>query len=157
MSAQAPPTKNLRRWILAAVVMLGVLVGLGLFTFIYAQGGSYLVDDPAACANCHVMWEQYDAWNRGSHKAVATCNDCHVPHSNAVSKWFVKGLNGFNHSLAFTLGNFPNTIKIRPFNAQVAQENCVACHEIMVSQIHGALPGQERLCTDCHTNPGHGF
>lgn len=156
MSDQAIPTRSLRHWILAAVIMVGVLVGLGLFTFIYAQGGSYLVDDPAACANCHVMWDQYDAWNRGTHKAVATCNDCHVPHTDPISKWVVKGINGFNHSMAFTLGNFPNTIHIREFNAEVAQANCVHCHEGMVSQIHGALPGEDRPCTDCHTNPGHG-
>jgi cytochrome c nitrite reductase small subunit len=156
MTDEAPSSRSLRRWLVAATAMIGVFVGLGLFTFIYAQGGSYLVDDPAACANCHVMWDQYDAWSRGSHKDVATCNDCHTPHG-PISKWLVKGLNGFNHSLAFTLGNFPNNIRARPLNVEVAQENCVACHEVMVSQIHGALPEQERLCTDCHVNPGHGF
>ena len=50
----------------------------------------------------------------------------------------------------------PNVIRIRPFNAEVAQANCIHCHEGMVSQIHGALPGEDRPCTDCHTNPGHG-
>ena len=36
-------------------VMVGAFVGLGLFTFWYARGASYLTDDPRACINCHVM------------------------------------------------------------------------------------------------------
>jgi len=39
--------------ILAAGV--GVLLGIGLVTFVYAEGASYLSTDPAACANCHIM------------------------------------------------------------------------------------------------------
>ena len=31
-------------------------------------GASYLTDDPAACANCHVMQEHFDAWPRSSHR-----------------------------------------------------------------------------------------
>ena len=62
---------------------LGLAAGIGGYTFIYAKGGSYLVDDPAACANCHVMQEQYDGWLQSSHRAVAGCNDCHTPHGLA--------------------------------------------------------------------------
>ena len=40
-------------------VVVGVAFGIGLYTFAYAKGWSYLSDDPAACANCHVMREQY--------------------------------------------------------------------------------------------------
>jgi cytochrome c nitrite reductase small subunit len=142
--------------VIAAVAAVGVLVGLSVFTFVYAEGGSYLSDDPNACMNCHIMREQFDAWNRSSHKAVATCNDCHTPHTSAAAKWAVKGLNGFNHSLAFTTGSFPEPIRIRELNAAVAQENCIACHATMVSQIHGAPPGEDRSCVSCHSNPGHG-
>jgi nitrate/TMAO reductase-like tetraheme cytochrome c subunit len=45
-------------------VALGVAVGVGVYTFAYARGWSYLTDDPAACANCHVMREQFDGWLR---------------------------------------------------------------------------------------------
>jgi cytochrome c nitrite reductase small subunit len=42
-----------------AIVVVGMLVGLavgvGGYTFVYAKGYSYLTNDPAACANCHVM------------------------------------------------------------------------------------------------------
>ena len=42
---------------LALVVscLCGMAAGLGTFTFVYAQGSSDLPNDPAACANCHVM------------------------------------------------------------------------------------------------------
>ena len=48
------------------------VVGLGLFTFQYADGLSYLSTDPAACANCHIMRETFDDWNRGEHAHAAT-------------------------------------------------------------------------------------
>jgi cytochrome c nitrite reductase small subunit len=46
--------------VVIAGVVPGLLVGLGLYTFVYAKGASYLTNDPAACVNCHVMNEQYD-------------------------------------------------------------------------------------------------
>ena len=38
-----------------AATLLGVAVGLCAYTFVYAKGYSYLTNNPAACANCHVM------------------------------------------------------------------------------------------------------
>ena len=43
----------------------------------------YLTNDPAACANFHVMSEYYAAWMKGPHRSVAVCNDCHAPRSVA--------------------------------------------------------------------------
>ena len=40
-----------QRWALGAAVLLGMAGGLGLFTFGYARGYSYLTNDPGACAN----------------------------------------------------------------------------------------------------------
>jgi len=39
--------------------LAGVLAALGLFTFDYAKGFSYLSTDPGACANCHIMQPQF--------------------------------------------------------------------------------------------------
>ena len=135
--------------------MLGAMVGLMFFTFNYAEGASYFSDNPNACVNCHVMEEQYDAWNRSSHKAVATCNDCHTPH-DFPEKYIVKGLNGWNHSVAFTTGDFPDPIRIRSFNADIVLENCVACHETMTSNLHRSEPESTLDCVACHENIGHG-
>jgi cytochrome c nitrite reductase small subunit len=34
-------------------VLVGLMIGLGLYTFVYAKGYAYLTNDPAACTNCH--------------------------------------------------------------------------------------------------------
>ncbi len=119
---------------LIAAVALGLLVGIGAFTFTYARGASYLTNDPAACANCHVMQEHFDAWNKSSHRAVATCNDCHTPH-NLVSKYITKANNGFWHSFYFTTGNYPDPLRITPRNHRVTEATCRYCHEAIVDVI----------------------
>jgi cytochrome c nitrite reductase small subunit len=83
--------------------LLGCLLGIGGYTFVYAKGYSYLTNDPEACANCHVMREQFDGWTRSSHHGVAVCNDCHTP-PGAVPKYVTKARNGFWHSFYFTTG-----------------------------------------------------
>ncbi len=139
---------------LTVAISIGLLGGIGLFTFDYAEGLSYLSDDPQACINCHVMREQYSGWTRSSHQAVAACNDCHTPHT-FFAKWFIKGLNGWNHSVAFTTGNFPNTIRIKPLNAGVVEANCVECHQVMVSNLHRESDEEALSCVACHGNVGH--
>ena len=119
---------------LVAAVTLGLLVGLGAFTFTYARGASYLTNNPAACANCHVMQEHFDAWNKSSHRAVATCNDCHTPH-NLVGKYITKASNGFWHSFYFTTGNYPDPLRITPRNHRVTEETCRYCHQAIVDGI----------------------
>jgi len=66
-------------------VLAGVAAGVGLYTFWYAKGYSYLTNDPRACANCHVMQEYYDAWIKSTHHQAAACNDCHAPHNVPAS------------------------------------------------------------------------
>src|SRR2546422_11545383 len=73
--------------------VIGVAIGIGVYTLAYAKGWSYLTDDPAACANCHVMREQFDGWLKSSHRSVATCNSCHTP-ANFVGKYATKASNG---------------------------------------------------------------
>jgi cytochrome c nitrite reductase small subunit len=93
-----------RRKIEAGIVVLaGLAIGLGAYTFVYAKGYSYLLNDPSACANCHVMRDQLDGWVKSSHRSVATCNDCHTPH-DSLGKYSTKAANGFFHSLALRQG-----------------------------------------------------
>ena len=37
----------------SAAILVGGAAGLGGFTFFFAQGASYLKDDPKTCMNCH--------------------------------------------------------------------------------------------------------
>jgi cytochrome c nitrite reductase small subunit len=60
-------------------ILLGAFVGLGIYTAYYSKAYSYLLDDPKACMNCHVMKDAYDGWRVSSHRSV-TCNECHTPH-----------------------------------------------------------------------------
>jgi cytochrome c nitrite reductase small subunit len=136
---------------------IGVLMGLGGFTFFYAEGASYLSNDPKACVNCHIMREQYDGWLKGSHHAVATCNDCHVPHE-FIFKYLAKAENGFWHSKGFTLQDFHEPIRIKPRNKAILQENCVGCHASLVSEIATHPGNDEQMldCMHCHSGVGHG-
>src|SRR5262245_66393633 len=98
--------------------LMGATVGIGGYTFLYARGASYLGHDSAACANCHIMNEQYDGWIRSSHRSVAQCNDCHTPH-DFIGKYSTKALNGFRHSLAFTPGRFHDPSPISAHNRTI--------------------------------------
>ena len=135
---------------------MGVLAGVGGFTFYYAKGLSYMSNDPRACMNCHVMNEYYDSWQRGSHHEAASCNDCHVPHE-IVLKYLVKAKNGWNHSKAFTLQNYPDPIRITKANLKDLQHNCIECHQGMVGDIaaHRDVGRGEARCTECHRSAGH--
>ena len=162
--AEAKPNRSLpsrnsrRRLALLSVllaVMIGIVCGIGAFTFGYGKGWSYLSNNPTTCANCHVMQGHYDSWQNSSHRHIAVCNDCHLPH-NRVGKWITKADNGFFHSLAFTLENFHEPIQIKPRNRRVTQHACMDCHAEIVHQMLPADLDQEMLsCVHCHSDVGH--
>ena len=78
------------QWRLPVIVILGIFVGLGIYVVYLSKMDSYLSDSPTTCVNCHIMAPQYATWKSSSHKEVATCNDCHVPHNNVFNKYFFK-------------------------------------------------------------------
>jgi len=145
-----------RRGLILAV-LLGLLIGTGVFTFKYAEGLSYFSTDPQACANCHIMTPQYDSWQKSSHHAVATCIDCHLPHG-FVGKYIAKAENGWNHSRAFTMQDFHEPIMIKEKNQKVLQRNCIDCHEDMVDDIfmRDLTDPDTVSCVHCHAAVGHG-
>lgn len=139
------------------VILLGALVGVGVFTFSYGEGLSYFSTDPKACVNCHIMQPQFDSWQKASHHTVANCVDCHLPH-NIFNKLLAKADNGYRHSKAFTFQDFHEPIFIRERNMRILQENCFHCHADLV---HGLRPGEARTietirCVHCHRSVGHG-
>lgn len=144
---------------LLLVGSLGVAGGVGVFTFGYGQGASYLSSNPEACINCHVMQDHFDSWQKSSHRHVAVCNDCHLSH-HPIGKWVTKADNGFFHSLGFTLDNYPKPIRIKPRNSRVAQDACLHCHTNIAHDTH-FLPEEdadpEFSCVRCHSDVGHAF
>jgi len=136
-------------------ILVGATAGLGAFTFVYGKGSSYLGNDPNACANCHVMRDHLDAYGKSSHRAVATCNDCHTP-PGFVMKYFTKAEHGFFHSLAFTTGNFHDPIEIKERSRQVTENACRKCHQDIVHEIDPTTSSRGAMsCIRCHATVGH--
>jgi cytochrome c nitrite reductase small subunit len=144
-------------WLTALSVSLGLLAGVGVYTFRYAEGLSYFSTDPAACVNCHIMRPQYNAWLASSHHGAATCIDCHLPHT-FIAKYWAKAENGYRHSKEFTAQTFAEPIMIQQRAREILQANCVECHAMLVNDMtsghaHGT---REVSCVHCHVNVGHG-
>ena len=160
------PKRRIALLALAASVLAGCLLGAGGFTFVTAEGTSYLSEDPRVCVNCHIMQEQYDGWQHASHHAAATCNDCHLPHDSLAGKYTVKALNGWHHGRAFTMQDFAEPIRIKPGNAKVLEANCLRCHgdvaEAMLARGPLGVPTDPTQganlhgCVRCHGEVGHG-
>lgn len=129
---------------------IGLATGLGAYTFVYGKGSSYLTNNPAACANCHIMNEQYDGWVKSSHRLVAVCNDCHTP-PGLLGKYLTKAQNGFWHSWAFTTGRFAEPIHMKERNREVTEQACRHCHQDIVI----AMADANLSCIRCHGSVGH--
>ena len=152
------PNTGRRRLRIRAIlfaIMLGLLSGVGTFTFGYGKGASYLSNKPEACVNCHAMQSHFDSWQQSSHHHVAVCNDCHLPH-HPIRKWVTKADNGFFHSLAFTTGDYADPIHIKPRNRRVTQDACLDCHRDFVHSLLPETAGADMLmCVHCHSGVGH--
>lgn len=151
------------RWRPAATVLVAVIFGLGLYLLRLSNAASYLSDDPQACVNCHIMTPQYITWNHSSHREVAHCNDCHVPHNNVLNKYFFKAKDGLYHASVFTARAEPEVIKARGPSIEVIQNNCIRCHESQVTDARmlGFTADHfenrtDRTCWECHREVPHG-
>jgi len=142
----------------AISICFGVVLGTGGYTFYYAEGASYLSNDPAACTNCHVMNPYFDGWQKASRHHVAVCNDCHLPHGNMAEKYLAKADAGFRHSWAFTFEDFHEPIEMIPRSARILEHNCIRCHEMVVHDqlVSAAQLGGGMDCVACHRSVGHG-
>jgi cytochrome c nitrite reductase small subunit len=154
-----PPEK----WITPVILILGVFIGLAIFSFRISKASSYLSDDPKTCVNCHIMTPQYATWYHSAHREVATCNDCHVPHNNVFNKYFFKAKDGLRHASIFTLRAEPQVIFIKEAGKRVVQMNCIRCHINLISgpelivknkEFNGII--SDRKCWDCHRETPHG-
>ena len=154
-----PPPK----WKLPVYVTLGIFFGLGCYVLYLSKAASYLSDAPETCVNCHVMAPQYATWNHSSHREVATCNDCHVPHNNVVNKYFFKAKDGLRHASMFALRMEPEVIFILDEGKKVVHNNCIRCHtqQLTDPKLASQVPNhahntQDRVCWECHREVPHG-
>ena len=150
-------------WKYPAIIITGAFFGIFIYTFITSRAYSYLSDDPKTCVNCHVMDPYYATWMHSSHGRDVTCNDCHIPQDNIVSKYFVKGLNGYNHAAVFTKRTEDQSMRAIPMNSQAIMNNCIRCHtqlntEFVETGRHSWREMQEiggSACWDCHRDVPH--
>ncbi|MBI4678326.1 MAG: NapC/NirT family cytochrome c [Elusimicrobia bacterium] len=107
-------------------------------------------ESPGFCAACHVMKEHYESWTHmGSHRSKR-CIDCHLPNRHWAPHLLWKGIDGAKDVLSFFSGLVPDPIVLSARGRRTAQDNCVRCHEGMVSRIDGSRP-----CSNCHRRATH--
>jgi cytochrome c nitrite reductase small subunit len=154
-----PPSK----WKIPVIVLLGILTGLGFHIFYISNAISYFSDKPETCINCHVMNTQYVSWEKGSHGRVASCNDCHVPQNNFISKYYFKAKDGLRHATIFTLRTEPQVIQIKQDGKNAVQSNCIRCHYNLLYPIStrainnkSIMANYNGYCWDCHRETPHG-
>jgi cytochrome c nitrite reductase small subunit len=150
-------------WIWWVNFTLAVLIGIISYTAYVSNAVSYLSDNPKTCVNCHVMQSEFASWQHSSHREVATCNDCHVPHTNIFATYAFKAMDGLGHATAFTLRSEPQVIRMKDAGIRVVQENCKNCHENLNTQVgllnvtyDNSLHGEGKLCWNCHREVPHG-
>ena len=154
-----PPLK----WRFPVMIISSILLGIFLFIMYVSRAYSYLSDNPKTCTNCHIMAPQYATWNHSSHREVAHCNDCHVPHNNFVNKYFFKAKDGLRHVTVFTFHREPQVIFIREIGGEVVQKNCIRCHlkkledpKLVASGQDHSMFMEDRKCWNCHREVPHG-
>ncbi len=153
-----------RKQIYLSYIIAGVIVGGGLLSLYLLRAHTYLTDDPKACVNCHIMAPYYATWMHSSHSRNATCNDCHVPHENAVKKWTFKGIDGMKHVAAFVTHSEKQVIHAQTASAEVIMNNCIRCHEqlntefVKTGRVDFMMTevGKGKACWDCHRDVPHG-
>ncbi len=150
-------------WIFYVNVLIAVFIGIFAYTMYVSNAVSYLSDDPKTCVNCHVMRAEFATWQHSSHREVATCNDCHVPHDNVVSKYYFKAKDGLRHATMFTFRMEPQVIKMHEAGQHVVLENCKACHQkvnqdvsVLNVTLEDKMHDNGKLCWDCHREVPHG-
>jgi cytochrome c nitrite reductase small subunit len=150
-------------WERPVIVLLGIFAGLAIYGLYISKAWSYLGDEPPTCINCHVMIPEYANWAHNSHRRTATCNDCHVPHKNFVSKYFFKATDGLSHATKFTFRLERQNIIMKEETRSLIQQNCTRCHDKTVSKefIKSIVPNyhnymNDRYCLDCHREIPHG-
>ncbi len=152
-----------KKFVIPLFVLVGVALGLGLYTMYASRIFSYLGDDPSACVNCHIMSPAYQSWGRSSHANWTTCKDCHVPQHSKLAGLLFDAKDGLHHGAVLLTGNEPAAPRPRPAAIEAIQGNCVRCHTPLTTEfvragkakIDDILHGRDKPCWDCHRHVPH--
>ena len=153
------PTDGLR---FAFLIIIGIIIGFGIFTFHISKAASYLNEKPETCINCHVMNSLYASWSHSSHRERTNCVDCHMPHDNIVNKYWVKSRDGMKDVYKFTFRMERDVPRATDESRKIIQENCVRCHKSMIKSVNPIMTGimmdtewNGTQCWDCHRQIPH--
>lgn len=147
----------------SAIVVLGIVTGMGLLFMYFLRAHTYLANDASACMNCHVMAPYYATWSHSSHNRDATCNDCHVPHQNLVKYWMFKATDGMHHVYKLVTFQERDAIIASDGTREVIMDNCIRCHSQLTqefvkdgrSDYMMTKVGEGKACWDCHRMTPH--
>ncbi|WP_088036640.1 cytochrome c3 family protein [Evansella clarkii] len=148
--------KFLRGWLnkrFLLILLGGVFIGVVLFAG--TATGLKATDTADFCSSCHVMDEAHATFIDSNHAAL-TCNDCHIPQDNLVSKYVFKGKAGMSHMYMNTIGSdgIEDVIHAKATSAEVVNENCISCHAAGLENVD--FHDVKDSCIDCHRQVPHG-
>jgi cytochrome c nitrite reductase small subunit len=146
----------LKKWGPRALIGLGALLGLFLvFAFaLSVPAVGQTIGSPKACNTCHVMQSEVKSLSVDVHRDLA-CTDCHSARG-FVEKPVDELKTASRHLFIFVSNTTPDVIKPAHGTRELIQENCVACHALLVSNVHASMVQSGRLCFDCHREVPHG-
>jgi len=133
------------------VLFFGVVFGVvlaGLLASLYGLSGS-----STFCGSCHSMEYAQGRWRVSKHKQFA-CVECHMPHTNIVSRVFYKARAGLNDFIHESLRAYPAFIVLSSKAKSIADNNCLRCHYSTVENT--PMARNEHGCTHCHRYVIHG-
>jgi cytochrome c nitrite reductase small subunit len=131
------------------IAAIGITILLVLLFGPY--GLVYQTSKPSFCNTCHVMRDEYESWFlTGVHRSIA-CVDCHLPNNNPINHLVWKGIDGTKDALSFFNGIYPDYIRSTGHAKKVIKQNCIRCHNEMVSRIDTTTMD----CWACHRKINH--
>ncbi len=167
---------------LPGFILFGGTVLLGLALSFPASDAIHVLSTNEFCVSCHTMKAVGETFAMSPHGGnnsqgfVANCVDCHLPKSNALHEFWVKGTDGTRHVfMEYVMGMTAlDYDEVHPKRAEYTYESaCLACHKLIPAgardatvdssvrdKIHATvLKNRERddafHCAGCHYDVSH--
>lgn len=162
------------RIFLSLVVLAGLGVGM-VASWAVLDTAFHATADYEFCTSCHAYGPIAAAYREDTHGGNnpvgfrAACNDCHLPHDNALHYFLVKAKHGVVDPTMELLKE-PHEVDwhgIRERREEfVYDSGCLECHKYLQEATEGSRmafrahrryfdkPGT-RTCVSCHENVGH--
>jgi nitrate/TMAO reductase-like tetraheme cytochrome c subunit len=170
---------QLKRWVFGALLLGSAAVGaLAIITseviYKHTSGNEF-------CTSCHsmVFVAEDPYFKRSTHRSnskgvLASCGDCHIPHTNWFVETYVKVTSGVRDVISENTHNFKDPKVWAAHRAKLTEETqarlrrwdsvtCRGCHDANAivpksedgQKSHAMLKQGGVTCVDCHANLVH--